>query len=315
MTVLDDLQKRARDWDQSRPRSTQVAVGWSEVGGCNAYLGFRLDREWATEEPDNWAAIRGTVLGDFLESLMTGEGEYTQVTTEYRGIPGHSDIIITADGVYDLKTTSLANSQMWRKYPGVLLQKRIQANGYAAGLVDAGKLPDPCTVGLIVIPVDGKFSDWWLHEEPFARSLADEGADRLDAVKRRMADGLPLSKDMPYQWCKDWCEFFSLCRGGDDPLAEQDITNPELAALIAEYGLATAQETAAKKVKAKIAPLIRGLRGVAGDWRISLGRPGKPGKALDEDAIRFDYLMRGEPVPEVNVPGDAPKMYVRRVKK
>ena len=43
MTFIDEAIKRARDHDAARPRSQQTAVGWSEVGGCRAALGFRLD--------------------------------------------------------------------------------------------------------------------------------------------------------------------------------------------------------------------------------------------------------------------------------
>ena len=69
------------------------------------------------------------------------------------------------------KTTSLANSKLWAADHSLLRPKRIQAHGYAAGLHDAGELPEDCTVRLLVIPVDGTFADWWAYEEKFtARS-------------------------------------------------------------------------------------------------------------------------------------------------
>ena len=137
---------------------------------------------------------------------------------------------------WDFKTTRLANSQTWRSSARALRQKRIQVHGYAAGLVEAGTLPEDCTVGLLVVPVDGSFADWWAYEEPFDRALADEGADRLEWVRERMAAGETLPKDQPYAWCESWCEFFSLCRGGDDPKAAAEITDPEAAAAVARYG-------------------------------------------------------------------------------
>lgn len=315
MTILDDVKQRCRAYDMARPRSTQVAVGWSEVGGCRSYLGFRLAQEWATDDPDGWAALRGTIIHLFIESLMTGEGEHVEITTSYRGVLGHADILRTATGIWDVKTTKLVNAHMWQRNEKALFAKRVQTHGYAAGEIDAGHLPDDCTVGLIVIPVDGTYDDWWLFEEPFNRAFADAGADRLDDVRRRMAEGWDLPKDQPYSWCENWCEFFKLCRDGDDPLAEAEITDPELVWLIDDYGQANTVASAAKKRKDEIAPEIRGLRGVAGNWRISLGKPGQPKKVLDEEWIRADYKARGLDVPEITVPGDAPKLYVRAVKK
>ena len=59
---IDDVIKHVRDYDASRPRSLQAQPGWSEVGGCRAYLGFRLDGAWPTDDTDTWGAIRGTAI-------------------------------------------------------------------------------------------------------------------------------------------------------------------------------------------------------------------------------------------------------------
>lgn len=314
MAWLDDTIKRVRDYDASRPRSKQVDVGWSEVGGCRSYLGFKLEDAWPSDDPDTWGAQRGTAIHKYLEGIIAGPGEATEVDTRYRGIPGHADLVVDATSVTDYKTTKLANSQLWAENPGVLWEKRVQAQGYATSLVDDGKLPPDATVRLLVIPVDGKFSDWWAHEEPFDRSVADWGADRLEEVRERMARGEALPKDKPYAYCRDWCPFFSLCRSQDDPMAGEDITDPELAAAITKYGEAVKAESAAKKVKEGLAPVIRGLRGTAGDWRISLGKPGQDKDAIDEDAIRAEYAARGEPVPMTMKPGNAPRLNVTRIK-
>ncbi len=315
MSVLDTMIKRAQDWDAARPRSSQAAIGWSEVGGCRARLGHRLRGDWPSDQPDTWAAIRGTALHLFLESLMDGEGEITEIETTYRGIPGHTDLLITADGVYDIKTTSLANLTAWKASPKALLPKRQQAHGYAAGLVDAGRLPADCTVGLICVPADGTFADWWLYEEPFDRAVADSGADRLDEVKRRVAAGEYLQRDEPPAWCERFCEFYTLCRGGDETPEDEPISDPEIAAMIEEYGHAAQQASAAEAVKKKLGPQIRAYRGVTeGGWRIFTGKPGDDKTEPDIDAIRFDYLMRGEEMPQRTVPGKAGSLFVRAPK-
>ena len=315
MTFAEDVIKRLRDADAARPRSTQAAVGWSEAGGCRAHIGYRLSGTWPSDEPDNWAAIRGTAIHDFLETVAGGEGVLTEIDTEYRGIPGHADVVIPgAAELWDWKTTRLANSRLWRSDESALRQKRIQVNGYAAGLVDAGILPEDCKVGLIVIPVDGTFADWWSHQEPFDRALADEGADRLDQVREMLAAGERLPKEMPYQWCASYCEFASICRATDSPQDVEEITDPELAAAVARYGEATKQISALYKDKDGLADLIRGLRGTAGEWRISLSRPGEPKPVIDEDWIRADYAARGEDIPMTMKPGSAPRLSVTRLK-
>lgn len=315
MAFLDDIIKHVRDWDASRPRSLQAEPGWSEVGGCRAYLGFRLDGAWATDETDNWAAIRGTAIHKLLEEILSIPGMTTEVTTSYGGIPGHADLVVDPTSVTDHKTKTLASSRMWQETPSAFRQARIQGHGYAAGLVDDGTLPPDCTVRILVIPVDGRFSDWWCWEEPFDRSLADEGVARLDDVRRRMADGGPLPKDKPYAWCSSWCEFFSLCRGQDDPKAAEDITDPELAAAVAAYGEANIAYSAAKKDKERLAPMIRGLRGVAGGWRISLGDAGEDEEVPDMEAIASIFAARDEQIPLTIKTGRAATMRVTRIKR
>ena len=62
---------------------------------------YIFDGAWPSEEPDNWAAIRGTALHAHLEDILAEPGVLTEVTTSYRGIPGHADLVRTgkADGV------------------------------------------------------------------------------------------------------------------------------------------------------------------------------------------------------------------------
>ena len=314
MPFIDTTIKQVRDFDAARPRSTQVEPGWSDVGGCRSALGYRLDGAWATDETDTWAAQRGTAIHEYVQGILAAPGVRMEVDTTYRGIPGHADIVEPA-AVNDIKTTTLANSKLWAADPSLLRPKRIQAHGYAAGLVDAGELPEDCTVRLLVIPVDGTFADWWCYEEPFDRALADEGADRLEDVRARMAAGKTLPKDMPYTWCSSYCEFFSLCRTTGEQDNDEVISDPELAAAVAAYGTATKQATALDKEKQRLARMIRGLRGTAGDWRISLGKPGEDKTELDEDTIRVDYAARGLPVPEVTRPGNQPRLNVTKIKR
>jgi len=311
---LDPTIKTVRDFDAARPRSQQAAVGWSEVGGCRAQFGYRLDGTWPSDDTDTWGAQRGTAIHAYLQEILAAPGVRMEVDTIYRGIPGHADIV-DAVSCTDIKTSKLANSKLWAADHKLLFEKRVQVHGYGAGLIDAGELPEDAIMRLLVVPVDGTFTDWWAYEEPFDRSLADHGADRLEEVRQRMAAGEHLPKDKPYAFCKDWCEFFSLCRGQDDPRAAEEITDPELVAAVAAYGEAHARWSAADKDKKRLATLIRGLNGTAGEWRISLGEGGADKEVLDEDAVRADYERRGFAPPMTTKPGAAPRLNVTRIKK
>jgi hypothetical protein len=314
MTWIEDTVKRVRDYDAARPRSLQVQVGWSEVGGCRAALGFRLDGAFTTDDTDSWAAQRGTAIHAYLQDILDGPGVRMEVDTIYRGIPGHADIV-EPDAVDDIKTTTLANSKLWAGDHSLLYPKRVQAHGYAAGLVDAGELPGDCTVRLLVVPVDGTFADWWAYEEPFDRSLADEGADRLAWVRDRMAAGESLPKDKPYAFCEKWCSYFSLCREAEDSRALPEITDPEAARAVTRYGELNAAIKPLTDEKEVLAPLVRGLRGTAGEWRVSTGRPGDDKDVPDMDAIYAEYAARGERVPMTTKPGNAPRLTVTRIKR
>ena len=193
MTFIEDAVKVLRDHDNSRPRSLQAEIGWSEVGGCRAYMGFRLDEAYP-EDTDTWAAQRGTALDEYAGPVLAAAlGARYQVPVTYRGIPGHADLLHSeADWVTDMKAPELGNAKAWAADPSALWQKRVQVHGYAAGGIEAGLLTEGCTVRLLVMPSGGTFADWWTWEEPFDRALADAGAERLAEVRaRRSARRLP----------------------------------------------------------------------------------------------------------------------------
>lgn len=314
MTWLEEVIKRARDADAARPRSQQVALGWSEAGGCRSAIGYRLSGAWPTDETDSWPAQRGTALHDFLEPILAEPGVRTEVDTMYRGIPGHADLV-GPDWLGDIKTKTRSSSLAWRSNFHAMRQARIQAHGYTAGLVDTGELPADAMVRLLIVPADGGYADWWCHEEPFDRSLADEGADRVEWVRERLAAGLPLPKDKQVHFCASYCPFFSLCRDPADLAArDAEITDPETVAAVTAWAAARDRESAAKREKEALDSLIRGLRGRAGEYRISLGEPGEPSEVLDEEWVRAEYAARGEPVPTTWKPGSSPRMTVTKVK-
>lgn len=339
MAWLDKAIRVVRDFDESRPRSQQADLGWSEVGGCRAYMGYRLDGAFE-EETDKWAALRGTAIDQvYGPVLAAGLGALYQAEVTYRGIPGHADLIHSLeDWVTDMKAPELGNAKAWQADVSALWQKRVQNHGYAAGAIEAGLLTEQCTVRLLIMPSGGTFGDWWVYEEPFNRDIADAGAERLADVRARQEAGASLQRDKPYQWCKDWCGFFALCRKPEDDGELDEITDPEIATAVARYGELLEITGPAEREKKALASLIRGYTAQARGWRVSTGKPGddrrvldeaairatfaewdmevpeKAQPALDEDAVRAAYEAWGMEVPEVVHEGRAAALRVTRIK-
>lgn len=305
--------------DATSERSLQASIGWSEVSGCRAYLGFRLTGEWASDDTDGWRAECGHILHsgvgdvDALSSRANDKPIDREVETVYRGIPGHADAV-DADSVTDYKFPTRAVSESWRNDAAALQQKMIQLQGYAAGLVEAGRLPRDCTVRLLVAPVDGTYDDWWTHEEPFDQAVADAAVERVEEVRELVAQGLTPPRDMPFSWCERFCEFFTICRGAIGAPSDEEITDPELAALVRQYGELGEEIAPKTKLRKQIATEIRGLKGRAGEWRIGLTRPSGMKDVVDMAQVERDYEASGRPLPTREVPTSAPSLQVTRVK-
>lgn len=310
---LADLIEAVRNHDLDRPRSQQAAVGWSEVGGCRAHIGFRLEAEWESDDTDPWRAIVGTALHEFVGPVAAKLfGAELEADTLYGGFPGHADLVGETD-VTDMKFPTLAVSESWRSDADALAVKMIQVQGYAAGLVAAGRLPKDCTCRLLVCPVDGTFADWWVHEEPFDERIADAGVGRVREVQNLLEQGLTPPRDMPYSWCERFCEFFSTCRNGLPP-DDEVITDPELVAQVRLYGELGEDISPKAKVRKKLAAEIKGLKGRADGWRVGLTRPSGVKDVVDMAAVEADYEASGRAMPMKQVPTSAPSLRVDRIK-
>lgn len=130
------------EWDQTRPRSQQRALGWSEVGGCRRRAGYRL----AGVEPSNPGgsvqAVLGTAIHDAVQQRLNetaGPDDLIEYEVVFAGIPGHLDRYEAATGdLVDVKTTS----SRWLEHIKIHGPDRShlwQLNGYAAALRRDGR--------------------------------------------------------------------------------------------------------------------------------------------------------------------------------
>lgn len=328
---LSESIQLARDWDLDRERTQQTEPGWSGMAGCRAWLGYSYRGDWATDDVDTWRAEVGTVLHDLWWAGLRAEwaaraGKKLAHKTEgaYRGVRGHMDEVDYTDGdVTDWKFPAMKSVWVWDD-PQVQDEKFIQLQGYAAVVVDtpewqeaaaaAGRDPEQVTVRLLVMPVDGTFDDWRVYERPFDRAVADAAVDRYEWVKAESDAGRPLQKDKHLTWCEKFCEFFTACRGDrQDDEEWPEILDAETAAALALYGQSRDEETAAGKAKDAAAALIRGHRGQARGWRVSMTNRGDPKLVTDLAQMEADYANSNLPIPKVPQPGAAPSLHVVRV--
>jgi hypothetical protein len=331
---LGGVIQQALDWDYARARSQQKEAGWSGMSGCRAYLGFVYRGDWATDDVDNWAAIRGTAMHAWLTEVrreacdgldMAFDGD-PDGSVSYMGVPGHVDEIDYGSGVItDYKFPALKSARYWLD-PLVQEEKFVQPHGYGAAIIStrrwreaaerAGRDPDKATVQLLVCPVDGVFGDWMLFERQLDTSVAVQAVARYAVVKEASDRGDPLPRDKERYWCDRFCEFRTACRGARsdrDGSELEEILDEEHAAAVEAYGLALEAERDVTTAKENAAALIRGLEGTARGWKVGLSKQGKQKEVPDMDGIREDYASSGVEMPMTVADGAAPRLSVTRV--
>lgn len=197
------------DFDSRRPRSTQVEVGPSSVGGCHRRLWHELAGTEPTNEGDKLGAILGTFIHTGFETAIRatdpwGEQFELEVEVEAGGLKGHVDCYDKINQrVIDWKTIKKGSAryfgktnrqQMWQIH---LYGWLLTQNGYTVK-----------EVALAGIPRDGKMSDILVHIEPYNPEIAEEALFHLNAVKELVVEGTKPFPEKPITFCADYCPFY-----------------------------------------------------------------------------------------------------------
>lgn len=147
--------------ENDKPRSKQVRLGPSELGGCREYMRNVLVGTPMQDNGDVWptAAVVGTLIGAYMESVLAERmGARTEVpvtTTLPNGlkIAGHADIVLVEDNaVVDCKSKDQF-ATLNREGPS--LDNLIQVSVYTLGLAQAGILQPGATAHLIYVDRSG----------------------------------------------------------------------------------------------------------------------------------------------------------------
>lgn len=202
MDIKELLVKALHEKENSRPRSTQVQIGPSELGGCRRKVWYRLNNQPETNENEmKLAAIMGTAIHGAIENALSNNKDVVlEQTVEHNGMKAHVDLYIPSTGdVVDWKTVKLKNLSY---FPSQQQRWQVHTYGYLIEQSGTGKVQ---TVSLVAIPRDGDERDVVVHSEPYDESIALEALAWLEEIKASTEAPAP-ERDENY--CKFYCKFY-----------------------------------------------------------------------------------------------------------
>jgi hypothetical protein len=218
------IQTVVRQYASESPRSTQRAIGPSQIGEtCDRRVMYQLlDMEPSkTDSGDPWPAVVGTAVHAWLANAFEAENERTGklrylVETKVKltdGIGGTCDLFdLYEREVIDHKV--LGTTTMRKIKSGNIPPRyRTQLHLYGYGFTLAGL--DVSTVSLALYPRSGWLDDLYRWSEPYDESVAVSAMDRLAnlttaAYALKLDERMDLWSMVPAQPGADctWCPFW-----------------------------------------------------------------------------------------------------------
>ena len=202
MDIKEVLVKALHEKENSRPRSTQVQIGPSELGGCRRKVWYRLNDQPETNDNElKLAAIMGTAIHSAIEkALDKTPGVVLEAAVEHNGMKAHVDCYFPDTGdVVDWKTVKAKNLNY---FPSLQQRWQVQTYGY---LIEQSGLGKVHNVHLVAIPRDGDERDIKVHSEKYDSSIALEALSWLAAIKETNVAPEP-ERDESY--CKFYCKYY-----------------------------------------------------------------------------------------------------------
>lgn len=191
--------------DSTEHRSLQSEIGASEIGwSCPRRAAYKLSGTPAVNRPDPLRAIVGTGLHLWLEHAFArldgGSGRFVvEQYLSYHGIPGKADCYDRfLHVVLDWKSSTLKKIGDLKRH-GIPEGHLIQANLYAAALIDAGE--DVRKLAIVFIPIDGTLDQIWSFTATPDRTIADRAVARVDALRGKDPADVPARPDRLCGWC------------------------------------------------------------------------------------------------------------------
>jgi CRISPR/Cas system-associated exonuclease Cas4 (RecB family) len=196
------LVKALHEKENSRPRSTQVQIGPSELGGCRRKVWYRLNDQPETNDNEmKLAAIMGTAIHGAIEKALENNKEVViEQTVEHNGMKAHVDLYIPGTGdVVDWKTVKMKNLSY---FPSQQQRWQVHTYGY---LIEQSGLGKVHNVHLVAIPRDGDERDVKVHSEKYDPNIALEALNWLESIKQAQT---PPEPERDESYCKFYCKFY-----------------------------------------------------------------------------------------------------------
>jgi hypothetical protein len=295
----DGIQNASNSTARSRQQQ-DMFIGVSTLGHCKQYALLMLKQTPFSDDRDKTAAFFGTIAGEAIEAqLQIDHPQWrTQVPLEMPldqltvplegelGVPGPCDILIPWEGsatveqfnatlaedydgepvyiqgIWDGK--SKAELETIRKF-GPNRQQIYQLHAYTKAAIRAGHLnPEhPIVIGDVFFDRSGRdvipHGVFHLYSENVVTFINEWVNDVIYA----QLTGTDAEKEMPRDWCANWCEYYSVCRAGDTDV-EGLIEDPEVIEAATLYRQYTKEATEAEKKKDLLKPKLQGINGSTG---------------------------------------------------
>jgi hypothetical protein len=300
MPLADLILDALIDHENEKPRSKQVRLGPSEIGGCREYMRNVMVGTPMQDNGRVWpvAAVVGTLLGTHIESVLAQRvGALTEVnvtTTLPNGlkINGHADIVLVKENaVVDAKSKD-GFATVRREGPS--LENLVQVSTYAVGLVQAGVLKPGCTAHLIYVDRSGNEQtlvevemDWEtiLSHVDKAVERTNEVLEAQEHIDQGEVEYARDLRDKTPSFCyseKVLCPFRDACWRGSDWVPPKMIEDPDLLHIISEFIQARDAEKEAGERRMVHRENLRDVNGMTPDgWSVTWS-----GKALYVTKVR-----------------------------
>lgn len=277
------------------PRSLQAEIGVSSVGHCRSEALYRLQGVDPTNAPTARKALHGTAIHRLhaearaqLNPQLIIEPELTITMPSGLKIKGHPDEVDPDEpSVTDLKTLDAAGDIEIQRRTGSTEQQRFQRHLYAYGAIQAGLVPEE---GLIVrnVWVDraGQQADPLVEQEPFDMAVVIAADAWITDLLYAAEHNEEVPRDHHYDWCREFCQFFTHCRAGQQH-ADFIVSDPAMVLAAEMVHVGREEEKIAKSIaeaaRETLAPLQQSAENdvaafEAGDWRIRWQWINTPGK-------------------------------------
>lgn len=269
--LADDVVAAYSAASMNSARSQQAkdrVLGPSDLGGCRAKIRNVLIEAPRTERTTPpLEAFIGTWVGEGLEQAYVasrpGSVAQASIRTELPSgdvTNGTADVVDPElDGVIDFKGRDGLSAV---QHDGAPFKNLAQVMIYLLGAIQMGLVSKDATYNLVYFDRSGKQKKPHIISGTLDMDVIAEVEERVGEAKYAALWGEEAPRDEPYMICKDYCEFFDFCRGGEQP--QGLIDHPVQVRAVDRYLEGARLEREGKALKASAKPDLQGIEGSTG---------------------------------------------------